>query len=159
PGTSSGSCRPARAAGCGRNAVMHRSQGLRAVPGLLLGLLLVTVAGGTTFAGSAGDTPDSTRGILGSSRDPSEYPEGIELRATVFSQAAPTEVPTGTFQFRIDGIKVGTPKPIDSRGRATIFLYVLGGGTHWVSGRYSGDSAFMPSHPVPMWQGVRARRV
>src|SRR4051794_8348775 len=65
---------------------MDRSRGFAVGRGLWLALLLIVLAGSTTY-GAAPVLPSRapTHVILGTSRDPSEYGDRITFRATVFS--------------------------------------------------------------------------
>ncbi|HEX8174213.1 MAG TPA: Calx-beta domain-containing protein [Pyrinomonadaceae bacterium] len=81
-----------------------------------------------------------------SSANPSDFGQSVTFTATIPSGGA---VPTGTIQFKVDGVNAGgpiavTPSGITS-GSASFSTSTLSTGTHTVTADYSGDSNFNPT--------------
>ena len=79
--------------------------------------------------------------LVTSSSNPS-LPGAKVTFTTALSAVAPsTGVPTGTVQFLINGVAVGSPAPL-SAGNASYATTALGHGTHSVWAQYAGDGNF-----------------
>lgn len=77
-------------------------------------------------------------------KDPTEVEDRVTFTATV---QAGNGVPVGMVQFMLDGVKVGQPLPLDSRGQATWKTSSLKPGKHKVAASYlpAPGSEFLPS--------------
>lgn len=71
--------------------------------------------------------------------------QAINYTAVVGVPAGSTTPPTGTVTFKVDGVTVQPPAPVNSSGLAVITLPSLTAGTHTVSAAYSGDFLYQPS--------------
>jgi hypothetical protein len=78
-----------------------------------------------------------------SSVNPSQVGQPVTLTATA-SPVSGTGTPTGTMQFKVDGVAIGVPVSL-SGGRASLTLSTLTAGTHSVTALYTGDTHFSPS--------------
>ena len=63
--------------------------------------------------------------------------------------------PTGTVQFRIDGVTVGAPVGLNASGQATYTTSSIPVGRHTLSAVYSGDSHFNTSTSGNITQRIR----
>jgi hypothetical protein len=79
-----------------------------------------------------------------SSRNPSTYGQSVTFTATV-RPATGLGVPTGTVQFRIDGVAVGGFRTLNASGIVTYTPNTLSAGTHTVTATYTGDGVFSTS--------------
>jgi hypothetical protein len=66
----------------------------------------------------------------------------VTFTATVTAVAHGSDLPTGTVQFQVDGVSLGSPRTLGATGQATIATGSLAVGTHTVVAVYSGDSRF-----------------
>ena len=82
----------------------------------------------------------ATNTVVTSSSNPSDLTQPVTFRATVTS----TGTPTGTVQFKIDGVNAGGPVTLVG-GVATVTTSELTVGTHSVTADYSGDASFLAS--------------
>ena len=64
------------------------------------------------------------------------------LHATVTAVAPGVGLPTGTVQFRIDGVNVGAPVALNASGQAAFATSTMTVGRHVVTAVYSGDGNF-----------------
>ncbi|MCU1458201.1 MAG: hypothetical protein JWL73_2293 [Actinomycetia bacterium] len=84
--------------------------------------------------------------VVTTSANPSVFGQGITFSANVTAVAPGAGVPTGTVQFFVDSIPVGTPVAVDGSGTATsIAVSNLSVDDHSVDAIYSGDADFLPS--------------
>ena len=67
---------------------------------------------------------------------------GVYGRSVTFTARVQPAGATGTVQFRVDGVAVGSPVTLDATGRATFVSTTLSVGTHQVSFTYSGNGNF-----------------
>ncbi len=67
---------------------------------------------------------------------------GVYGRSVTFTARVQPAGATGTVQFRVDGVAVGSPVTLDATGRATFVSTTLSVGTHQVSYTYSGNGNF-----------------
>ena len=86
------------------------------------------------LSGTASDGTTST--TVTSSANPPHYGQAVTFTATV---AAPNATPTGTVQFSVDGVNVGTPVSL-SGGVATYTTSSLTLGSHTVAATYIPDT-------------------
>jgi hypothetical protein len=68
--------------------------------------------------------------------------QSVSFTATVAVQAPGAGSPTGTVQFQLDGINLGSPVPLVN-GKAVLTTSSLPVGTHTVTAAYGGDSNFL----------------
>ena len=66
----------------------------------------------------------------------------VVFTATVSPVAPATGVPTGTVQFRIDGVNVGGPAAVNANGQAAFATSTIAVGRHTITAVYSGDASF-----------------
>jgi hypothetical protein len=87
----------------------------------------------------------ATTTLVTSSANPSVLNASVGFVASV---SAAGGTPTGTVQWQVDGVDVGSPVALDSTGKAaytTSSLTLTGADAHTVTAAYSGASAFRPS--------------
>ena len=89
-------------------------------------------------------TGQATSTSLAVSPTPSVIGEAITLTATVSGALAGNNKPTGTVTF-LDGTSVIATVTIAGTGKAVLTTAALAAGTHSLSARYDGSSAFDPS--------------
>jgi CSLREA domain-containing protein len=82
----------------------------------------------------------ATNTAVTSSSNPSDLTQAVTFSATVTS----TGTPTGTVQFKIDGVNAGGPVTLVG-GVATVTTSALTVGTHSVTADYGGDASFLAS--------------
>jgi len=90
--------------------------------------------------------------VVTSSLNPSFVGDSVTFTATVGPAAA-----TGTVQFNIDGVDVGTPQTVVA-GVATYTTSSLAAGTHPVTAVYGGDATYGSSTSAPITQTVSLLR-
>ncbi len=93
----------------------------------------------------------ATTTTVTSSPNPSEFGEIVSLTASVSGGPGPG-IPSGTVQFKVDGVNFGPPSPLDFLGRVTLTVSPLAVGSHVISADYSGDANYLPStgtSPLP----------
>ena len=76
--------------------------------------------------------------------NPSQYGDAVTVTAQV-RPAAPSElIPTGSVQFKVNGVNYGAPVPMNASGDAVKVLpyTALWVGTHTITAYYSGDTHF-----------------
>ena len=82
-----------------------------------------------------------------SSTNPSVFGQGVTFTATVSPQSPGAGTPTGSVQFEVDGIDLGTPITLNGSDQATSTAVTdlsVGPG-HTVNAVYSGDTDFVAS--------------
>jgi len=84
--------------------------------------------------------------------NPSTFGQSVMLTAAV-SPVSGTGTPTGSVTFA-EGTTVLGSSTLDANGRATISTSSLTVGTHSITARYNGDSAFSGSSSAPVSQTV-----
>jgi len=92
-------------------------------------LVIVKAATSTTVTSTAG-------AIVGAS---------LTFSASVIAVAPATGTPTGTVQFKVDGIALGTPATLVGGSARSAPITTLSVGTHVVTAEYSGDAGFNTS--------------
>ncbi len=85
----------------------------------------------------------ATTTTVSSSVNPSDFGQSVVFTATVTSTAG--GMPTGTVQFKVDGVSAGAPVALDASGVATLTTSSLDAGTRAITADYSGDATFNPS--------------
>ncbi len=99
-----------------------------------------------SLAGGQLVNPADTTTAVSSVPNPSEFGGGVNVTATTTVNAPGAGTPTGTVQFRDNGIDVGLPQNVGSGGRAAITTAGFSVGSHVVSAVYtSGSSNFNSS--------------
>ncbi len=93
-----------------------------------------------TFTGTVNRA--SSRAVVVSSGSPAVRGSTVVFTATVTAVAPGAGLPTGTIQFRIDGISVGFPVGLNASGQAAYVTSTMAVGRHTVSAVYSGDGNF-----------------
>ena len=105
-----------------------------------------TYSGSSGFLGSNGALAGgqqvnaiTTITAVGSSLNPSTFGQPVTFTATVSSGGG---TPTGSVQFNIDNVDVGSPVALDANGQATHLASSLGGGSHAVKATYAANGNF-----------------
>jgi len=100
-------------------------------------------------------TKAGTHSIISSSSRNSEFGQPVTFGVVVFTAKPGGGIPTGEFQFRIDGVKVGLPVTLGADGRAYLApMSDLSVGPHLIGGKYLGDGNHRPTKPVRLLQYV-----
>jgi large repetitive protein len=73
------------------------------------------------------------------SGSPAVHGSTVVFTATVAPVAPGAGQVTGTVRFRVDGVPVGTPVPVNVAGQAVFSSSTLTVGTHQITARYAGD--------------------
>ncbi len=87
-------------------------------------------------------TNAATTTTVSSSVNPSYFRQDVTFTATVTSTAGGT--PTGTVQFKVDGVNAGAAVALNASGVTTFTTSSLYPGTHAITADYSGDATFNP---------------
>jgi hypothetical protein len=104
---------------------------------------LATVDGSTKyFHGVAFAPKGSTSMALASSLNPSPLGSNVTFVATGSGGGA---TPTGTVQFKTNGIALGSAVTLSASGTATNSTALLPAGSTTIAAEYSGDSNYLPS--------------
>jgi hypothetical protein len=90
-------------------------------------------------------TKGSTRAVVTSSGLTAARGVTVVFTATVTAAAPATGVPTGSVQFRIDGVDAGGPVALNPSGQAAYATSALPVGRHTVIAVYSGSNDFTVS--------------
>jgi len=85
-----------------------------------------------------------TTTMIGSSIDPANFGQPVTFSATVAPVAPGAGTPTGTVQFKADGVSLGAPVAL-AGGVASLTTSALASATHTITGEYSGDASFNTS--------------
>lgn len=93
--------------------------------------------------------------VLTSSGTPSAPGLTVVFTATVTAKAPGVGTPTATVQFRVDGLDVGGPVPLDASGQATYSISTLTLGKHVLLAFYTGDAGFKASTSKSFTQTIR----
>ena len=86
--------------------------------------------------------PAGTSGALASSANPALPGWPVALTMELSAVSPGTGTPTGSVQFKVDGVAVGGPTPLTA-GVATYTSSSLGHGSHAISAEYTGDGNFL----------------
>jgi hypothetical protein len=97
---------------------------------------------------------ESTTTTVSSSLNPSPFMQSVTFTATVAQTAGPAQ-PTGTVQFSIDGVAVGSPVALSS-GSAAFSISTLAVGVHTVTAVYTPDTGDFVGSNGSMSQRVGA---
>jgi hypothetical protein len=92
-----------------------------------------------TFSQAASQT------TVASSPNPSTPGQAVTVTATVAPVSPAVVVPTGTVQFRVDGVDVGSPVTLSNGTASFAVAGDLAVGTHPIAAVYSGDTLYTPS--------------
>ncbi|HWS90299.1 MAG TPA: choice-of-anchor Q domain-containing protein [Pyrinomonadaceae bacterium] len=92
----------------------------------------------TTFALT--NLKRDTATAVSSSANPSVVGQSVTFTATVTSPAGGT--PTGTVQFKVDDVNLGSPVALGAGGTASLSTNALAEGQHTVTAVYGGDATF-----------------
>ncbi|MFL6336636.1 MAG: FG-GAP-like repeat-containing protein [Pyrinomonadaceae bacterium] len=84
----------------------------------------------------------STTTAVSTSLNPAAVGQTVTFTATVTSAAG---TPTGTVQFKVDNVALGTPAAVGADGKASVSTSTLTEGNHAVTAAYVGDSNFATS--------------
>ncbi len=88
----------------------------------------------------------ATATSLTSSRNPATYGQSVTFTARVTVVAPATGTPTGTVQFKVNGVPaVGGVRTLNAAGVATFASSTVPGGINSIVAVYSGDAAFSTS--------------
>ena len=87
-------------------------------------------------------TAAATSTVIASSSNPSAVGQSVTFTATVTSRGG---TPSGSVQFRIDGVNVGAPVALNGNGTATYTTSSLAAGNHTVAADYTGSADFNAS--------------
>jgi hypothetical protein len=88
-------------------------------------------------------TNAATPTAVSTSANPSAVGQSVTFTATVTSAAG---TPTGSVQFKVDNVDVGTPVALGAGGASSISIDTLTAGQHAVTATYSGDTNFAASN-------------
>jgi Bacterial Ig-like domain (group 3) len=80
---------------------------------------------------------------------------GVPVKFAVSVTSTSSPVPTGTVQFKVDGVADGAPVTLSS-GTASVNVTETVTGTHTLSATYSGDANYNPTGPVSRTYTVTA---
>ncbi|MDH4352145.1 MAG: Ig-like domain-containing protein, partial [Gemmatimonadota bacterium] len=126
-----------------------------ATTGLAAGTRVITAefVGSTNFAASTGTlaggqvvNPAATATGVTSAANPSLFGESVTFTATVTAVAPGSGIPTGTVQFKADGVDLGGPVALNGSGQATSpATSSLAVGTHVITAEYAGSANFVQS--------------
>jgi hypothetical protein len=79
----------------------------------------------------------------------------VVFTATVTAVAPGAGIPSGTVQFRVDGVNVGAAATLNSSGQAAYATTTLSVGTHTITAVFSGDANFNASTSAGIRQRIR----
>jgi beta-glucosidase-like glycosyl hydrolase len=100
----------------------------------------------------------TTTTVVTADFDPTQYGKPVTFTATVAAtDPIGSGIPTGTVQFSIDSVAVGSPVLLDAAGKATFTTSALAIGTHTVSADYAGQNYFLASSSAPINHTVTKR--
>ena len=88
-------------------------------------------------------------------REPAARGTTVVLTATLAAVLPGAGVPSGTVQFRLDGVTVGAPAALNSSGQAAFATSSLTVGRHTVAAAYTGDGNFNASTSGNITQRIR----
>lgn len=95
--------------------------------------------------------PASSGTAVASSADPSVHGQTVTFTASVSSTG---DAPSGTVQFRIDGVDYGVAVALDAGGHASIAASDLAVGSHDVSASFTSDNPDVESSTGPLLVGI-----
>jgi FtsP/CotA-like multicopper oxidase with cupredoxin domain len=97
----------------------------------------------------------SSRTVLVGTGSPATLGTTVVFTATVTARAPGSGIPTGTVQFRIDGVNAGAPVALNPSGQAAYPTNSLRVGLHTVAAVFSGDGSFITSTSLNLTQRIR----
>ena len=97
----------------------------------------------------------ASRTVVTTSGSPAAVGTTVLFSASVTAVAPGSGIPTGTVQFRVDGVNVGAPVTVDPSGHAAFATNTIPIGRHNVSAVYSGDAGFNASTSALITQRIR----
>jgi len=100
-------------------------------------------------------TKGAARTTVVTSGSPANRNTAVVFTATVAPVAPAFGVPTGSVQFRVDGVNVGVPVTLNPVGQAAYVTTTLTVGSHTVTAVYSGDGSFTGSTSGSLTQRIR----
>ena len=135
-----------------------------AVSNLAVGSHSITAvySGDSNYADSTSSAQAETVNVAGTSTSAqSSEPiatvgDTVTLTALVAATSPGSGIPTGTVQFKVDGVNLGSPVPLNASGQASLSISTIAVGPHLVAAIYSGDSNFAGSTSVSISQAVDA---
>ncbi len=113
----------------------------------------------TYVAGTVTVTKAAATTVVTSNVNPSVHGQSVTFTATVTRSSAGTgAVPSGTVQFKVDGVNLGGARTLNAAGVATIATTTLTTATHSVVATYSGDVRYLGGPSAALSQRVNAAR-
>lgn len=100
-------------------------------------------------------TKAASQTVVTSSGTPANRGTTVVFTATVTAVAPGSGTPAGNVQFRIDGVNVGVPVPLNHSGQAAYATRALPVGKHSVSALYSGSVSFNASSSTVITQRIQ----
>lgn len=97
----------------------------------------------------------SSRTVVLSSGSPAAVGTTVVFTGTVTARTPGTGTPSGTVQFRIDGVNRGTPVTLNPSGQVAYAISTLAAGRHTVSAVYAGNGNFNTSTSANITQRIR----
>ena len=97
----------------------------------------------------------ASRTVVTSSGSPAVLGTTVVLTATVTPVVPGAGLASGTIQFRVDGVDVGTPAALNPSGQAAFATATLARGRHTVTAVYSGDAGFTGSTSRGLTQRIQ----
>ena len=96
----------------------------------------------------------NSRTVVTTSLTPAPRNTTVVFTATVSAVAPGAGIPTGTVQFRIDGVDVGAPAAVNASGQAAFATSTISVGRHTISAVYAGDASFNASTSAGIAQRI-----
>lgn len=97
----------------------------------------------------------TSRAVVTTSGTPAALGTTVIFTATVTAVAPGAGTTTGTVQFQIDGVLVGTPAALNQSGQAAYVTNTLPVGAHTISAIYVGDGSFNASTSADITQRIQ----
>ncbi len=97
----------------------------------------------------------ASNSVVTTSGTPANFGATVIFTATVTARTPGVGTPTGTVQFRVDGVNVGSPTVLNVAGQAVYSTNALSVGRHTVSAVYAGDGNFNASTSANRNQRIR----
>ena len=108
----------------------------------------------TSFDFIQGVDTAATSTSISSNHNLSVHGQSVTFTATVTAAAPGGGTPTGTVQFKVDGVDAGVPVSVDGTGHAAAVLSTLTTGSRSITAVYSGGGDFSTSTSGPLSQTV-----
>ena len=113
---------------------------------------IASYSGDANNAGATGACSDLNESVVVSkgtttmgvttSKTPTVFGESVTFTATVSPVAPATTIPTGSVQFLVDNVNVGSAVNLDSNGKAQFITSSLSVGPHTIKADYQGDTNY-----------------